>query len=86
MYVFSYNPLYRNLKRELISNFSIENVVCSSVVKEIKIEFNCMMLSAWFGVSAIGFVTYYVGSKTVLKFLGINEKKGRISHKTLPPA
>ena len=51
-----------------------------------------MMLGKWFGVPAVGFDTYYVGSKivfsginekTVLKFLGINEKKGRIGHNTL---
>ena len=30
------------------------------------------MLGEWFGVSAIGFDTYYVGSKIV--FSGINEK------------
>ena len=52
------------------------------------------MLGEWFGVLAVGFDTYYVGSKivfsginekTVLKFLGIHEKKGRISHNTLSP-
>ena len=52
------------------------------------------MLGEWFGVPAVGFDTYYVGSKivflginekTVLKFLGINEKKGRISHNSLSP-
>ena len=89
---FCCNPIYANLMREFISNFSIENGVCSSVVKEIKIEFNCMILCEWFGVLAIGFDTYYVGSKivfsrinekTMLKFLGIHEKKGRISHNTL---
>ena len=87
-------PIYPNLMREFISHFSIENGVCSSVVKEIKIEFNWMILGEWFGVLAIGFDTYYVGSKivfsginekTMLKFLGINEKKGRISHNTLSP-
>ena len=50
------------------------------------------MLGAWFGVPAVGFDTYYVGSKivssrinekTMLKFLGIHEKNGRISHNTL---
>ena len=68
--------------------------MCSSVVKEIKIEFNSLMLGEWFGVPAVGFDTYHVGSKivfsginekTVLKFLGINEKKGRISHNSLSP-
>ena len=52
------------------------------------------MLGEWFGVTAVGFDTYYVGSKivfskinekTVLKFLEINEKKGRISHNSLSP-
>ena len=89
---FCCNPIYANLMREFISNFSIENGVCSSVVKEIKIEFNCMILCEWFGVLAIGFDTYYVGSKIVyskinekalLKVLGIHEKKGRISQNTL---
>jgi hypothetical protein len=51
------------------------------------------MLGEWFGVPAVGFDTYYVGSKivfsginekTVLKFLGINEKK-RFSHNSLSP-
>ena len=88
------NPIYPNLMREFILSFSIENGVCSSVVKNIKIEFNCMMLGEWFGVPAIGFDTSYVGStsvfsgineKTVLKFLAIYEKKGRISHNTLSP-
>ena len=73
---------------------SIDNGVCSSVVKEIKIEFNSLMLGKWFGVPAVGFDTYYVGSKIVfsginektdLKFLGINEKKGKISHNILSP-
>ena len=88
------NPIYPDHMREFFSNFSIENGVCSSVVQNIKIEFNCMMLSEWFVVFAVGFDTYYVGSKiafsrinekTMLKFLGINEKKGRISHNTLSP-
>ena len=80
--------------REFILNFCTENGVCSNVVKEIKIEFNCMMLGEWFGVPAVGFDTYNVGpeilfsginEKTVPKVLGINEKKGRISHNTLFP-
>ena len=58
--------------REFISNFSIENGVCSSVVKDIKIEFNCLMLGEWFGVPAVGFDSYYVGSKIV--FSRINKK------------
>ena len=91
---FCCNSIYPNLMREFISNFSIDNGVCSSIVNEIKIEFNSLMLGEWFGVPAIGFDTHYVGSKimfwginekTVLKFLGINEKKGRISHNTLSP-
>ena len=44
---FCCNSFYPNLMREFISNFSIENAVCSSTVKEIKIEFNCMMLGEW---------------------------------------
>ena len=52
------------------------------------------MLGEWFGVPAVGFDTYYIGlkivfsginEKTLLKFLGINEKNGRISHNTLSP-
>ena len=56
------NPIYPNLMREFISNLSIDNGVCSSVVKEIKIEFNSLMLGKWFGVPAVGFDTYHVGS------------------------
>ena len=55
------NPIYPNLMHKFISNFSIKNGVFLSVVKEIKIEFNCMKLSEWFGVPAVGFYTYYVG-------------------------
>ena len=86
------NPIYPNLLREFILKFSIDNGVCSSVVKEIKIEFNSLMLGEWFGVPTVGFDTYHVGSKivfsgisekTVLKFLGIHEKKGKISHNVL---
>ena len=65
------NPIYPNLMREFISNFSNENGVFSSLVKDNKIEFNCMILGEWFGVSAVGFDTYYVGLKIV--FFGINE-------------
>ena len=91
---FCCHPIYPNLVREFKFNFSIENGVCSSIVKEIKIEFNCIMLGEWFGVPTIGFDTYYVGSKivfsginekTVLKFPGINKKQGKISHNTLSP-
>ena len=69
---FGCNPTYHNLMREFISKLSIDNGVCSSVAKEIKIEFNSLMLGEWFGVLAIGFDTYYVGSKIV--FSGINKK------------
>ena len=68
MYDYCCNPIYPNLMREFISNFSIDNGVCSSVVKDIKIEFSCLMLGEWFGVPAVGFDTYYVGSKIV--FMG----------------
>ena len=57
------NPIYPNLMREFISKFSIDNRVCSSVVKKIKIEFNSLMLGKWFGVPTVGFDTYHVGSK-----------------------
>ena len=88
------NPIYPDLMREFISNFSIEIGVCSSKVKEIKIEFNSLMLGEWLGVPATGFDIYHVGSKivfsgidekTVLKILGINEKRGKISHNVLSP-
>ena len=69
---YCYNPIYPNLMREFISNFSIDNCVCLSVVKEIKIEFNSLMLGEWFGVPAVGFDTHHVGSKIV--FSGFNEK------------
>ena len=69
---FCCNPIYPNLMRGFISKFSIENEVCSSIVKEIKIEFSCMMLGEWFGVPAVGFDTYYVGSKIL--FIGITRK------------
>ena len=59
------NPIYPDLMREFISNFSIDNGVCSSVVKEIKIEVNSLMLGEWFRVPIVGFDTYYVGSKIV---------------------
>ena len=79
--------------REFIKNFSIENGVCSSVVKEIKIEFSSLMIGEWFEVPTVGFDTYFVGSKivfsgitekTVLKFLGQEEKR-RFSHMSLSP-
>ena len=80
---FCCNPRCPNLMRDFISNFSIDDGVCSSVVKEIKIKFNCVMLEEWFEVPAVGCDTYHVGTKvvfsgfnekTVLKFLGINRK------------
>ena len=90
MSYFCCNPIYPNLMHEFISNFFIQNGVCSSVVKEIKIDFNCIMLA-----NALGFlqsdligskiVFSRINEKTVLKFLGINEKKGRISQNTLSP-
>ena len=58
--------------REFISNFSIDNGVCSSVVKEIKIEFNCVMLGEWFEVPVVGFDTYHVGTK--IFFQGLMRK------------
>ena len=66
------NPIYPELMREFVSNFSIDNGVCTSIVKEVKIEFNSLMLGEWLGVPAIGFDVYYVGLKIV--FFGINEK------------
>ena len=69
---FCYNPIYPNLMHEFISNFSIDNGDCCGTFKEIKIKFNCMMLGEWFGVPAIGFDTYHVGSRIV--FSWINEK------------
>ena len=80
--------------REFISNFSIDNGVCTSKVKEVKIEFNSLMLGEWLGVPTTGFDVYYVGykivfsgidEKNVWKFLGINEKRGKVSHNVLSP-
>ena len=91
---FCCNPFYPNLMSEFISNFSIENGVCSGVVREVKIEFNCVMVEEWFEAPSIEIDTYHVGTKIVfsginekpvLKFFGINEKKGRISHNILSP-
>jgi transposase-like protein len=90
---FSCHPIYPHLMREFIQNFSIDNGVCSSMIKDIKIEFNSLMLGEWFAVPVVGFDTYYVGSKivfsgiterTVLKFLG-QENKKRFSHMSLSP-
>ena len=66
------NPIYPNLMRKFILNFSIDNGVCSSMVKEIKIEVNSLMLGEWFGVPATGFDTYHVGSKII--FSGIKKR------------
>ena len=91
---FCCNPIFPNIMREFILNFSIDSGVCSSTVKEIKIEFNSLMLGEWFNVPAVGFDTYHVSSKIVfsginekivLKFLGIDQKKGKISHNILSP-
>ena len=88
------NPMYPELMREFVSNFSIDNGVCTSVVKGIKIEFNSLMLGGWLGVPSTGFDVYFVGSKIVFsgideklvwKFLGINEKRGKVSHNVLSP-
>ena len=38
------NPIYPDLMREFILKFSIDNVVCTSKVKEVKIEFNSLTL------------------------------------------
>ena len=79
---------------EFILNFSINDGVCSSNVKGVKIEFDSVKLGEWLGVPAIGFDVYYVGSKIVFsgidekavwRFLGINEKKGKVSHNVLSP-
>ena len=91
---FCCNPIFPNLMPEFILNFSIDSGVCSSTVKEIKIEFNSLMLGEWFNVPAVGFDTYHVGSeivfsgineRTIQKFLGIDQKKGKISHNILSP-
>ena len=87
------NPIYPDLMCEFISNFSIDNGVCTSKVKEVKIELTSLMLGEWLGVPDTGFDVYYVGSKIVFsgidkknvwKFLGINEKRGKVSHNVLP--
>ena len=87
------NPIYSDLMREFILNFSIDNGVCTSKVT-VKIEFNSLMLGEWLGVPAIGFDVYHVGSKIFFsgideknawKFLGINEKRGKVSHNVLSP-
>ena len=91
---FSSNSIFPTLMREFISNFSNDCGMCSSTVKNIKIEFNGALLGEWFNVPNVGFDTYYVGSKivfsginekTVLKFLGIEQRKGKISHNILSP-
>ena len=66
------NPIYSEVMREFILNFFINDGVCSSNVKGVKIEFNSVKLGEWLGVPATGFDVYYVGSKIV--FSGIDEK------------
>ena len=88
------NPMYPNLMREFALNFSFDHGVCTSEVKGIKIEFNNLILGGWLGVPSTGFDRYVVGSKInfsgineklVWKFLGLNEKKGKVSHNVLSP-
>ena len=88
------NPIYPEVIREFILNFSINNGVCSSNIKGVKIEFDSVKLKEWLGVPAMGFDVYFVGSKIVFscidekavwRFLGVNEKKGKISHNVLSP-
>ena len=88
------NPMYPELIREFVLNFSVHNGVCTSSIKNVKIEFNGQILGEWLGVPATGFDVYYVGSKiffsvidekNVWKFLGINEKRGKVSHNILYP-
>ena len=66
------NPMYPELIREFALNFSIDNGVCTSSIKKVKIEFNSQILGEWLSVPATGFDVYYVGSKIV--FSGIDEK------------
>ena len=91
---FSCNSIFPNLMREFILNFSNDCGMCSSTVKNVKIEFNSAILGEWLNVPNVGFDTYYVGSKiafsginerTILKFLGVDQKKGKISHNVLSP-
>ena len=88
------NLIYPDLMCEFISKFSIDNGVCTSKVKEVKIEFNSLTLGEWLGVPPTGFDAYHVGSeivfsgideKNVWKFLVINEKRGKVSHNVLSP-
>ena len=87
------NPMYPELMREFVLNFSFDNGVCTSVVKGIKIEFNSLILGGWLGVPSTGFDVYTVGSKIIFseidekvvwKFLGI-KKRGKVSHNVLSP-
>ena len=66
---FCCNPIYPNLMREFISNFTIDNWVCSSVVKEIKIEFNSLMLREWFGVPIVGLTHIMLGLRLCFQAL-----------------
>ena len=47
------NPIYPNLMREFTSNFSIDNGVCSSKLKEVKIDFNSLMLGEGLGLECL---------------------------------
>ena len=49
------NPIYPEIMREFISNFSINDGVCFSSIKEIEIEFDSLTLGEWLGVPATGF-------------------------------
>ena len=91
---FSCNSIFPNLMREFILNFSNDCGTCSSSVKNIKIEFNSALLGEWFSVPNVGFDTYCVGTKivfsginekTIFKFLGVEQKRGKISHNVLSP-
>ena len=88
------NQIYPKLMREFVLNFSVNHGVCSSSVKEVKIEFNSQKLGEWLGVPANGFDVYYFGSKitffeidekSVWKFLGITEERGKVSHNAPSP-
>ena len=91
---YSCNSIFPNIMREFISNFSNDCGMCSSVVRNIKIEFNSALLAEWFKISNVGFDTYSIGAKivfsginekTIFKFLGVEQKRGKISHNVLSP-
>ena len=91
---FSCHSIFPNLMREFISNFSNDCGMCSSTIKNIKIEFNSALLGEWFNIPNVGFDTYCVGTKivfsginekTIFKYLGVEQKKGKISHNILSP-